>query len=326
MESYHKTNMNIVSNKLSIVLEQHSLSLTEAAAIACFNWIGKGQEKAADQAAVTAMRQEFNTMPIDGCIVIGEGERDEAPMLFIGEKVGLGGDAIDIAVDPLEGTTICAHGKAGSISVLALAPRGTLLHAPDVYMDKIAVGSGLPDNIIDLDNSPKQNLLNLAKAKKCSVSELTACVLIRERHEELIAKIREAGARIHLIDDGDVFGIIALTQPKTGIDIYMGSGGAPEGVLAAAALTCMGGAMQGRLLFKEETQKERGRKLGIQDLNFKYSAEDMVRSDVIFSATGVTDGWMLKGVKKTTLGWKLHSLVSHRISKSIKFIETYTTF
>lgn len=280
-------------------LTSQIINVVEQAAIACYDWIGKGDNMAADQAAVTSMRQNLNNMNINGTIVIGEGERDEAPMLYIGEEVGQGGVDVDIALDPLEGTTICANAGENSLAVIAFAKKGSFLHAPDVYMDKIAVGAGLPDNIIDLDNSPKTNLSNIAKAKKCDISDLTVMILERSRHEELIAKVREAGAKIRLIGDGDVAGVIACTSQNTRVDAYMGTGGAPEGVLAASALRVIGGQMMGRLIFNDnQKQIDRAKKMGITDLNKKYSAQDMAKGDVIFACAGVTDGYMLNGVKK----------------------------
>ncbi len=271
---------------------------TEAASIASYALIGKLDEKAADAKAVDAMRSQLNTLNIDGTIVIGEGERDQAPMLYIGEKIGNElGEKIDIALDPLEGTTLCAHSKPDSMSVIAFAHSGCFLHAPDVYMEKIAIGISSSDQIIDLDNSLKTNLSNLAKAKKCDLSDLMVMVLKRERHNELIAKIIETGARVKLIEDGDVAGIIATTNPIYKIDMYIGTGGAPEGVLAAAALRATGGQMMGRLLFDNDVQKERAKKMGISDLSRKYSSHDMAKGDVIFAATGVTDGMMLRGVQ-----------------------------
>ncbi len=280
-------------------LNSQIIEVVENAAIACYDWIGKGDNMAADHAAVEAMRRDLNNMNISGTIVIGEGERDEAPMLYIGEKVGKGGIEVDIALDPLEGTTICANASENSLAVIAFANKGGFLHAPDVYMDKIAVGAGLPQGVIDLDNSVKTNLSNLAKAKKCEISDLTAMILDRDRHKELIAKTREAGAKVRLIGDGDVAGVIACTNQNTRVDIYMGSGGAPEGVLAAAALRVIGGQMMGRLIFgNNQKQIERAKKMGIADLNKKYTAEEMAKGDVIFACAGVTDGYMLSGVKK----------------------------
>lgn len=280
-------------------LSSQIINVVEKAAIACYDWIGKGDNKSADNEAVVSMRHNLNKMEIDGTIVIGEGERDEAPMLYIGEKVGKGNLKVDIALDPLEGTTICANAGESSLAVIAFAENGGFLHAPDVYMEKIAVGAGLPKDIIDLDNTAKINIQNIAKAKKCSTDELTVMILDRPRHEELIAKIREAGARVRLIGDGDVAGVIACTSGHTKIDAYMGTGGAPEGVLAAAALRVIGGQMMGRLVFHNNTKQiERAKKMGIKDINKKYLVKDMAKGDVIFACAGVTDGYMLKGVKK----------------------------
>ena len=280
-------------------LSSQIINVVEKASIACYDWIGKGDNKSADHEAVVSMRSNLNKMDIDGTIVIGEGERDEAPMLYIGEKVGKGNLKVDIALDPLEGTTICANAGESSLAVIAFAENGGFLHAPDVYMEKIAVGAGLPKDIIDLDNSPKTNIQNIAKAKKCEIDELTIMILDRPRHEELIAKVREAGARVRLIGDGDVAGVIACTSGHTKIDAYMGTGGAPEGVLAAAALKVIGGQMMGRLIFHNNTKQiERAKKMGIKDINKKYLVKDMARGDVIFACAGVTDGYMLKGVKK----------------------------
>ncbi len=280
-------------------LSSQIINVVEKASIACYDWIGKGDNKSADHEAVVSMRSNLNKMDIDGTIVIGEGERDEAPMLYIGEKVGKGNLKVDIALDPLEGTTICANAGESSLAVIAFAENGGFLHAPDVYMEKIAVGAGLPKDIIDLDNSPKTNIQNIANAKKCEIDELTIMILDRPRHEELIAKVREAGARVRLIGDGDVAGVIACTSGHTKIDAYMGTGGAPEGVLAAAALKVIGGQMMGRLVFHNNTKQiERAKKMGIKDINKKYLVKDMARGEVIFACAGVTDGYMLKGVKK----------------------------
>lgn len=294
--------------------------VTEAAALSCSRYMGRGDEKAADQAAVDAMRHALNALAIDGTVVIGEGERDEAPMLYIGEKVGTGGPKIDIALDPLEGTTICATGGSNALAVIALAEDGNFLNAPDVYMDKIAVGADLPDNVVDLDDEPATNLRNLAKAKGVDVSDIVACILNRPRHEELIAKTREAGSRIQLIQDGDVAGVIATSRAGTGIDIYMGSGGAPEGVLAAAALRCIGGQMMGRLIFRNDDERRRARNLGIEDLGRKYLLEDMARGDVMFAATGVTDGSMLRGVRRVGNGAETESLVIRSITGTVRVI------
>lgn len=273
--------------------------VTEAAAIAAAHLRGRGNEKAADKAAVDAMRRELGRVEIRGTVVIGEGEMDEAPMLYIGEKVGTGeGPEVDIAVDPLEGTTICAKSMPNALAVLAIAEKGGLLHAPDMYMNKIAVGPGYPEGVVDLDASPAENLNALAKAKGVPINEIMACILDRPRHAELIRAVREAGAGVSLIPDGDIAGVIWTTDPKeTGIDIYMGSGGAPEGVLAAAALRCIGGQIQGRLIPMKDEERERAEKMGISDINRKFRLEDMASADVVFSATGVTDGSLLKGVR-----------------------------
>jgi len=301
-----------------LVLEM--VRVTEAAAIAAHKLVGRGDEKAADAAAVEAMREKLNELPIDGTVVIGEGERDEAPMLFIGEKVGMGGPAIDIALDPLEGTTICAKAMAGSLAVLAIAEGGNLLNAPDVYMDKIAVGGGLPEGVVDLDNSVEENVKSLAAAKNKAVEDLTVCVLDRPRHQELIAQLRAAGVRVKLIGDGDVAGVIATTEVKTGIDMYMGSGGAPEGVLAAAALRCIGGQIQGRLLFRNDDERARAKRWGIEDLSRKYSMIEMASGDVIFAATGVTDGDLLAGVHKVHGKITTESIVMRASSKTVRRI------
>ena len=295
------------SNKSSVMdrnLALEAVRVTEAAALAASRLMGRGDEKAADQAAVDAMRRALNGLSIRGRVVIGEGERDEAPMLYIGEEVGSGdGPKIDIALDPLEGTTITAKGGPNALAVVAMAEEGGFLNAPDVYMDKIAVGGGLPDDVVDLDAEPAENLRELAKAKKVEIADIVACILDRPRHAELIKAVRGAGAGVQLIPDGDIAGVIWTTDPQeTGIDIYLGSGGAPEGVLAAAALRCIGGQMQGRLAPELHSEKERAglieraAKMGIPDIRRKYSMNEMASSDVIFSATGVTDGSLLDGV------------------------------
>jgi fructose-1,6-bisphosphatase II / sedoheptulose-1,7-bisphosphatase len=273
--------------------------VSEQAALACRPLIGRGDEKAADQAAVNAMREELNKLDIKGVVVIGEGERDEAPMLYIGEEVGSGkGPGVDIALDPLEGTTLTAKAMPNALTVISMAPRGTMLHAPDVYMDKLAIGPGYPEGVLSLDMSPAERVEALAKAKGCKPSEITVCVLERPRHQEAIAAIRSVGASIHLITDGDVAGVIHCTDPATtGIDMYMGSGGAPEGVLAAGALKCLGGQIWGQLLFRNEDETGRAEKAGITDLDRVYTRDDMVTSDVIFAATGVTSGSILQGLK-----------------------------
>lgn len=303
--------------------------VTEAAALAASKWMGLGKENDADQAAVDAMRRALNSLDIDGTVVIGEGERDKAPMLYIGEKVGTGnGPEIDIALDPLEGTTICATGGPNSLAVMAMTEKGGFLHAPDVYMDKIAVGGGLPDGVVSIEDAPAKNLKNLAKAKGCEVSDLVAVILKRDRHKELIAKVREAGARIQLIGDGDVAGVIATARAQYGADIYLGTGGAPEGVLAAAALRCCGGQMQGRLLFDgEDEQKERAKRMGIKDLHKIYTMQEMARGDdVMFAATGVTDGAMLKGVHRFTGGATTSTMVMRSRTGTIRVIEAEHNF
>jgi fructose-1,6-bisphosphatase II / sedoheptulose-1,7-bisphosphatase len=306
-------------------LTLEAVRVTEAAALAASLLIGRGDEKAADQAAVDAMRRALNALPIDGTIVIGEGERDEAPMLYIGEKVGGGGPRIDIALDPLEGTTITAKGGANALAVLAMATAGGLLNAPDVYMDKIAIGGGL-GAIVDLDETAANNLKALAKAKHCEIADLTVCILDRPRHSELIAKVREAGARIKLIGDGDVGGIIETARGDGGIDLYVGSGGAPEGVLAAAALRCIGGFMQGRLLFRTDDERKRAVRLGIADLDRKYGLTDLAKGEVMFAATGVTDGSMLKGVKRIAGGASTQSLVMRSKTGTVRLIESHHDF
>ena len=273
-----------------------AVRVTEAAAIAAAEQIGRGDEHAADHAAVEAMRKAFNDLPISGTVRIGEGERDEAPMLYFGEEVGSGGLAVDIALAPLEGTTLTAKAMANALAVMAMAEPGTLLNAPDTYMDKIAIGPGYPADIIDLDADPADNIHRLAEAKGIRPRDITACIMDRPRHEALIAKVRATGAAIKLITDGDVAGVIACTNPSTDIDIYLGIGGAPEGVLAAAALRCVGGQMQSRLVFRNDAERERAARWGVKDLNRKYGLHDMASGDVVFAATGVTDGSMLQGV------------------------------
>jgi fructose-1,6-bisphosphatase II / sedoheptulose-1,7-bisphosphatase len=300
---------------------------TEAAARAASRLMGRGDEKAADQAAVDAMRRALNSLAIEGTVVIGEGERDEAPMLYIGERVGSGqGPKIDIALDPLEGTTITAKGGNNALAVVAMADAGGFLHAPDVYMDKIAVGGGLPEGLVDLDAAPGENLKNLARAKKAEVSDLVVCILDRPRHAELIRKVRESGARIMLISDGDVSGVIATSLPDSGVDIYMGSGGAPEGVLAAAALRCIEGQFQGRLLFRNDDEKARARAAGITDLDRKYNLLELAKGDVMFAATGVTSGTMLRGVRRFPGGAETHSIVMRSKSGTVRVIEAKHNF
>jgi fructose-1,6-bisphosphatase II / sedoheptulose-1,7-bisphosphatase len=286
------------SQALERILSLEIVRVTERAAVSAARLRGHGKDKASDQAAVDAMRRELNNLPIDGTVVIGEGEMDEAPMLFIGEKVGnKGGPKVDIAVDPLEGTVLCAKNMPGAIATLAMAEAGTLLHAPDCYMDKIAIGPGYPKGVIDLDAPADENIIALAKAKGVKPSEITAILLDRPRHADIIARVRKVGAAVSLISDGDVAGVIHCAEPKTGIDIYLGIGGAPEGVLAAAALRCIGGQMQTRLVIDSDELRQRTEKMGIKDPKKKYEIEDMVKGDCLFAATGVTTGAMLQGVK-----------------------------
>jgi fructose-1,6-bisphosphatase II / sedoheptulose-1,7-bisphosphatase len=300
--------------------------VTEAAAVAASRWIGLGKKNEADGAATEAMRKAFDAVAINGTVVIGEGEMDEAPMLYIGEKVGAGGPEMDIAVDPLEGTTLTAKAGPNALATIALAEHGNFLHAPDIYMDKIAVGGGLPLGVVNLDDSVATNLRNLARAKNCDVSDLTACLLDRDRHQEMIAQCREAGVRVMLISDGDVAGVIATAMPDADIDIYMGSGGAPEGVLAAAALRCVGGQMQGRLLYEAEDQIERVRSMGHADPKRCFSVEEMARGDVMFAATGVTNGAMLRGVRRRPDSAVTHSIVMRSHSGTVRFIEAHHNF
>ena len=315
------------TGKMDRNLALEAVRVTEAAALAASKLMGRGDEKMADQAAVDAMRTTLNSLAIEGTVVIGEGERDEAPMLYIGEKVGMGGGPkIDIALDPLEGTTITAKGLPNSLAVMAMAEHGGFLNAPDVYMDKIAVGGGLPEGIVDLDKSVAENLKDLAKAKKVDVNDLVVCILDRPRHSDLIAKVRAAGARIMLIGDGDVSGVIATSTGDSGIDIYMGSGGAPEGVLAAAALRAIGGQIQGRLLFRNDDEKARAKKWGITDLNRKYSMTDMAKGDVMFAATGVTSGSMLKGVRRFHNGAETHSIVMRSKTGTVRWVSAHHNF
>jgi fructose-1,6-bisphosphatase II / sedoheptulose-1,7-bisphosphatase len=298
-----------------------AVRVTEAAAIAAFAQIGRGNEHDADQAAVEAMRAAFNVLPIDGTVVIGEGERDEAPMLFIGEKVGQGGLAVDIALDPLEGTTLTAKAMANALAVMAMAEPGTMLNAPDTYMDKIAIGPGFKEGLVDLDAEPADNINALAKAKGVTAQDITVLVMDRPRHEALIAKIRKAGAKVKLITDGDVAGVIETTDPLTGVDLYLGMGGAPEGVLAAAALRCVGGQMQGRLVFRNDDERKRAAKWGITDLNRKYRLHDLISGDVVFSATGVTDGSMLRGVHRQGNFITTESVVMRSATGTVRWIK-----
>jgi fructose-1,6-bisphosphatase II / sedoheptulose-1,7-bisphosphatase len=300
--------------------------VTEAAAIAAAQWTGRGNKNAADGAAVEAMRHAFDSVAISGTVVIGEGEMDEAPMLYIGEKVGQGGPEMDIAVDPLEGTEIVAKGAANGMAVIALADKGRFLHAPDIYMQKIAVGPGLPQGVVDIDAPTAENLRNLARAKKVDISDLVVCLLDRERHEKIVAECREAGARIMLISAGDVAGCIATSRPEGGVDIYLGSGGAPEGVIAAAALRCVNAQMQCRLLFEDESQIERARSMGITDPNRKYGIHEIAGGDVMFAATGVTTGPMLRGVMREGNGAVTHSVIMRSKSGTVRFVEAHHDF
>jgi fructose-1,6-bisphosphatase II / sedoheptulose-1,7-bisphosphatase len=311
-----------MSRPLDRILALEAVRVTEAAAIRAHILVGRGDEHAADQAAVEGMRWAFNLLPIDGTVVIGEGERDEAPMLFIGEKVGAGGLKVDIALDPLEGTTLCAKGLPNSIAVMAMAEAGTLLNAPDVYMDKIAIGPGYPDGVIDLDAEPAENIISLAKAKDVKPERISALVLDRPRHEQIIASIRKAGASVQLITDGDVAGVIATTEPDTtGIDIYIGQGGAPEGVLAAAALRCVGGQLQTRLVFRNDRERARAERFGITNLKRRYDLTDLASGDVVFSATGVTNGSMLEGVHVHRTYITTHSIVMRAATKTVRWVK-----
>jgi fructose-1,6-bisphosphatase II / sedoheptulose-1,7-bisphosphatase len=307
---------------LERILTLELARVTEAAAIAAYEQVGRGNEHDADQAAVDAMRTALNLCNFDGTVVIGEGERDEAPMLYIGEKVGTGkGPKVDIALDPLEGTTLTAKAMANALAVVAIAEGGSLLHAPDTYMDKIAIGGGYPDGVVDLDADPRDNIKALAKAKGVPPREITACILDRPRHADLIAKVREAGAAIRLISDGDIAGVIHCSDPETGIDIYMGQGGAPEGVLAAAALRCVGGQIQTRLVFRNDDERSRAARIGIKDLKKKYNTLDLASGDVMFAATGVTDGSMLEGIHKRGNFMSSHTIVMRSKTRTVRWIK-----
>ena len=315
--------MVTASNVLDRVLVLEMVRVTEAAAVAASKLIGRGDERAADHAAVEGMRDALNQLDFDGTVVIGEGERDEAPMLYIGEKVGAAqgtGPKIDIALDPLEGTTITAKAGNNAMAVLAIAEEGGLLHAPDVYMEKLAVGPGLPEGVIDLRRSASDNVRAVAAAKGVDPSDIIVCVLDRPRHAELIAELRALGCGIQLIPDGDVAGVIAVTDPDTTIDLYMGSGGAPEGVLAAAALRCVGGQFQGKLLFRNDDERGRAARWGVEDLDRIYSLEDLAQGDVIFAATGVTDGTLLRGVKRRKDGIETESVVMRASTGTVRWV------
>jgi fructose-1,6-bisphosphatase II / sedoheptulose-1,7-bisphosphatase len=309
--------MSVKTLDRSLVLE--AVRVTEAAAVAAFELVGRGDEMAADQVAVDAMRTSLNSLDIQGVIVIGEGERDQAPMLYIGEKVGKGkGPRVDIALDPLEGTSLTAKAMPNALTVMAWAPAGTLLHAPDTYMDKIGCGPGYPDGLLDLTATPAQNVREMARAKGVEPTEITVCVLDRPRHGEIIASLREVGARIHLIPDGDIAGVIHTADPATGIDLYIGQGGAPEGVLACAALKCYGGQFQGRLAFRNADERARAKRIGVEDLDKIYTLNEIVRADAIFAATGVTQGALLDGVRRHGDFLTTHSLVMNSSSRTVR--------
>jgi fructose-1,6-bisphosphatase II / sedoheptulose-1,7-bisphosphatase len=326
-KSNKKTGKSKGESTLSAVLDRiltlEIVRVTERAAVAAARQRGRGDEKAADQAAVDAMRRELNRLPIDGTVVIGEGERDEAPMLYIGEEVGTKeGPKVDIALDPLEGTTICAKDLPNSLAVIAIAEGGSLLNAPDVYMDKIAIGPGYPAGLVKLDATPAQNIKALAKAKGVPVAEITACILDRPRHASIIEDVRAIGCGIRLIGDGDIAGVIHTTDPQeTGIDIYIGIGGAPEGVLAAAALRCIGGQMEGRLILDTDEKRKRAKKMGIDDFERVYQMEEMARGDVLFAATGVTDGNLLSGVRFAGKTITTETVVMRSLTQTVRWIK-----
>ena len=327
-----KSYSQMIQQDSEIAMERNlaleAVRVTEAAALAASKTVGRGDEDAADAAAVDAMREALNTLEIRGTVVIGEGERDEAPMLYIGEQVGTGGGPeVDIALDPLEGTTITAKGGQNAMAVIAMADKGSFLNAPDTYMEKMAIGPGLPRDILDLDAPPQEILKRLAKAKNARVEDLLVCILDRPRHEDMVRAVREAGARIAFIQDGDVSGVIATAMGDSGIDIYMGTGGAPEGVLAAAALQCTGGQILGRLVFRNKDEIARGEKWGITDFKKIYTTDDLARPEnVMFAATGVTDGAMLKGVRRRPGGATTHSIVMRSKSGTIRRIEAEHNF
>ncbi len=315
--------MVTASHVLDRVLVLEMVRVTEAAAVAASRLIGRGNEKAADHAAVEAMREALNQLEFDGTVVIGEGERDEAPMLYIGEKVGQAqgsGPKIDIALDPLEGTTITAKAGPNALAVLAIAEEGGLLNAPDVYMEKLAIGPGYPEGTVDLNRSPTENVRSVAAVKGVDPSDIIVCVLDRPRHEKLIAELRSLGCGIQLIPDGDVAGVIAVTDPDTTVDIYMGQGGAPEGVLAAAALRCVGGQFQGRLVFRNDDERARAAKWGVTDLDRIYNLNELAKGDVIFAATGVTDGSLLAGVKRRKDFISTESVVMRASTGTVRWV------
>lgn len=331
MKRMEKTIAHIASHDESFAMDRNvaleAVRVTEAAALAASREVGRGDEKEADRAAVDAMRLALNTLNINGTVVIGEGERDEAPMLYIGEKVGAGGPDIDIALDPLEGTTITAKGGHNAMAVIALTDKGGFLNAPDTYMEKLAVGPGIPEGILDLDAPPADIVRKIARARGANVDELLVCILDRPRHEKIIKSVREAGARISLIQDGDVAGVMAAADPESGIDVYMGAGGAPEGVLAAAALQCTGGRIIGRLVFRNDDEKARAAKWGIKDLTKIYRTDELAKpGNVMFAATGVTDGTMLRGVRRFPGGAVTQSIVMRSKSGTIRRIEATHDF
>jgi len=323
-----KDNQEMIANdQMDRNLALEAVRVTEAAALAASRLVGRGDEKAADKAAVDAMRSAFDTLAIEGRVVIGEGERDEAPMLYIGEEVGAGGPAVDIALDPLEGTTTTAKGGMNAIAVIAVTDKDGFLNAPDTYMEKMAVSKDVPADVLDLD-APLADILNkIAKAKTCKVEDLLVCVLDRPRHADIIQQVRDAGARITLISDGDVSAIVALAEPETGIDFYVGTGGAPEGVLAAAALQCIGGHMLGRLVFRNDDEKARANKWGITDYDKIYTTDELAKPDnVMFAATGVTNGPMMPGVKRYAGGAKTYSIVMRSKSGTVRRVESTHNF
>ena len=314
-----------MSNTIDRILTLELVRVTERAAVASSLLVGRGNEKEADQAAVDAMRKELNKLDIQGEVVIGEGERDEAPMLYIGEKVGTGnGPKVDIALDPLEGTTLTAKGQADALTTIAMAEKGSLLNAADVYMDKIAIGPGCPKNLIHLDEDPDVNVKAYSKATKKPIELVTVCVLDRPRHADIIESIRSSGARVRLIPDGDIAGVIHTTDPQTGIDMYMGIGGAPEGVLAAAALRCTGGQMQAKLVLEDQEKKDRASKMGISDYNKIYSLDELVSGDALFAATGVTNGSMLSGIENNNGLWT-NTVVMRSSSGTVRWIKSHHT-
>jgi len=313
-----------VKTELDRALALDIVRVTEATAVAASLWRGRGNEAAADESAATAMYRELARLPIEGVVVVGEGEENETPLLYIGETVGAGhGPEVDLAVDPIEGSTLCAKALPNALSVMALAPRGSLLKVPDIYMDKIAVGPGFPEGLVDLDASPADNLKALALAKGVPIGDISVCILDRPRHAKLIEEVKAAGASLRLIGDGDIAGVIHVTEPlETGIDIYMGIGGAPEGVLAAAALACIGGQIQGRLVAANEQHRGRARAAGIHDLGRKYTMRDMVIGDLSFAATGITDGSLLEGVSFTKEAVFTHSVIMRASTHTVRWIRT----